>query len=618
MPSLAPRLQLALFLLVGGASVRSPAAALDGDPRRQSAPSVQAPAEVFTALSPERRTLWRPGVAGGIPARTRVCRTLDAGAFGQGAVDATAAIQSAIDACPPGQVLQLSAGTFTVGTTGTYLLVNRSITLRGAGPGRTTLRKPNGATAGSYRPGPVPAPVLVVGAARFDDGQGRSVPLTADAVKGASSVSVGSAAGLAAGQYVLLDELSNASWQPDPTGRGKVWASPDWRVVWQRHLPPQPFDDPWPDAAAWFSRPDRPTNEIKQIERVSGNTVYFTTPVHIRYRAAQSAQLATFGQPFVEQAGVEDLTVTGGDSSNVVFTFAASCWARRVESTGWLEYGVLLSSAFRIEVRESYVHDAAWPEPGGAGYGIGLSHGTSEDLVENCILRRANKMMVAQSAGTASVFGYNFVDDGMIGSQPHWIEVGLNASHMAGSHHVLFEGNDGFNWDSDKTHGGAILHTVFRNHLRGVRTGFGDAASASHVPKRCAGAQAYSYWHSFVGNVLGVRDGMRGWTYESGSMGTPSVFLLGWDDVRPWPVDPKVAATTLRHGNLDFLGGAVRWDPAIADHALPPSLYLARAPDFFRAGRGHTWPWVDPTGPTPLHTLPARARFEAGTPFQQP
>ena len=48
---------------------------------------------------------------------------------------------------------------------------------------------------------------------------------------------------------------------------------------------------------------------------------------------------------------------------------------------------------------------------------------------------------------------------------PSWIEVGLNASHMVGPHHVLFEGNYGFNWDSDKTHGNAIYHTIFRNHL---------------------------------------------------------------------------------------------------------------------------------------------------------
>ena len=92
--------------------------------------------------------------------------------------------------------------------------------------------------------------------------------------------------------------------------------------------------------------------------------------------------------------------------------------------------------------------------------------------------------MVARSSGTASVFGYNYVDDGYINTNTSWIEVGLNASHMVGPHHVLFEGNYGFNCDSDKTHGNAIYHTVFRNHLRGIRRDFGDSGGGNG-PKRC-------------------------------------------------------------------------------------------------------------------------------------
>jgi hypothetical protein len=30
------------------------------------------------------------------------------------------------------------------------------------------------------------------------------------------------------------------------------------------------------------------------------------------------------------------------------------------------------------------------------------------------------------------------------------------------------------------------------------------------------------------------------------------------------------------------------------------------------------WPWVDAAGATKLHTLPAKARYDAGTPFTQP
>ncbi len=242
----------------------------------------------------------------------------------------------------------------------------------------------------------------------------------------------------------------------------------------------------------------------------------------------------------------------------------------------------------------------------------------------------ANKVMVARSAGAGSVFGYNYVDKGYINTVDGWLEVGLNASHMAGSHHVLFEGNHGFNWDSDHTHGNAIYHTVFRNHLGGVRSAFtnpfngnrvDDATQTGNKPKRCAGASAYSYWMSFLGNVMGAPGRMTGWTYDvtgPNGMESPAIWLLGWDNVSPQPYDAEVAATTIRHGNFDYLTNTVQWDPNAADHTLPASLYLSKKPDFFNAGRGYVWPWVEPEGATKLYTLPAKARYDAGAPFAQP
>jgi hypothetical protein len=62
----------------------------------------------------------------------------------------------------------------------------------------------------------------------------------------------------------------------------------------------------------------------------------------------------------------------------------------------------------------------------------------------------------------------------------------------------------------------------------------------------------------------------------------------------------------------------VVWEASNANHNLPPSLYLAGKPAFFSAGSGYAWPWVNPTGTPQLQTLPAKARFDAGTPFAQP
>src|ERR1700748_3812164 len=81
---------------------------------------------------------------------------------------------------------------------------------------------------------------------------------------------------------------------------------------------------------------------------------------------------------------------------------------------------------------------------------------------------------------------------------PTWVEVGLNASHMAGPHHVLFEGNYSQNFDSDYTHGNATYLTVFRNSLSGQRRSFTDGGNI-----RTVGLAYGSWWDTFIGNVLG-------------------------------------------------------------------------------------------------------------------
>ncbi|HEX9487763.1 MAG TPA: glycosyl hydrolase family 28-related protein, partial [Gemmatimonadales bacterium] len=65
-------------------------------------------------IPPERITVWNPGVPGGIPVRTTVCATISASTYGNGTTDAAAAINSALAACPSGQVVMLPAGTYLV------------------------------------------------------------------------------------------------------------------------------------------------------------------------------------------------------------------------------------------------------------------------------------------------------------------------------------------------------------------------------------------------------------------------------------------------------------------------------------------------------------------------
>jgi hypothetical protein len=497
-------------------------------------------------------------------------------------------------------------------------------------------------------------PILIVGPQRWTAADNASSQnLIVDGMKDASSVTLANAGScFAAGQFVLLDEKSGASWKPtgvnypdngntNPATPVQVWAGD--RVWWQMHLPHQkwiddsgnansagPYDNTpgqSPGAMGWFSRSDRPINEIKEIASVSDNTITFTSPLTISYRVSHQAQLTRYGganRPVV-MASVESLSMFGGADGELQFKNCAYCWARNVEVAQFLGHGIDIVGSFRTEIRDSYIHTASWPRPGGGAYLLAITSGSSEALIENNILIDANKQMVANSAGAGSVVGYNYGDDSWIDYQPGWIEVGLNASHMTGSHHVLFEGNYSNNFDSDYTHGNSIYLTAFRNWFSGKRRDFADTAGAfGNI--RTVGAMYGSQWLSFVGNVLGRKGEMAGWHYTVAAMSCdssgnnctgknsnwsdPDIWKLGYDRWEATP-DPKVLNTIIRDGNYDFLTNSQKWHNTPDGFAIPDSLYLKAKPAFFG---NNPWPWVNPATGS-LAILPAKARFDDGTYF---
>lgn len=339
----------------------------------------------------------------------------------------------------------------------------------------------------------------------------------------------------------------------------------------------------------------------------------YSRVAHIHPKAARGALGTRLRTP----------TAVGGGNGGVRFENTAYSWAKNIEVTTWYGEGVALDGSYRTELRDSYIHDGAWPEPGGAGYAISLASASSELLIENNISVRANKVILARSSGAGSVVAYNYMDHGYIATEPWWIEVGINGSHMVGSHHMLFEGNQSFNLDTDDTHGNSTYHTFYRNWVTSVRSRFTDAftgdlvddgAQTGNGPKRAAGASTYSYWMTYVGNVLGapgITTEANGYVDDSTDWTTHSsaIWLLGWNGNVPYTTDPNVASTAVRDGNWDALLGKQTWLNG-STAVLPPSFYLTSKPSFFGS---KPWPWVDPTSGT-TYTLPAKARYDAGTP----
>jgi hypothetical protein len=516
-------------------------------------------------IPPDRSTVWKPGIPGGVPIRTTVCATVSASTYGNGANDATAGIQSAINSCPSGQVVQLSAGTFKIA--GGPLFIQKGITLRGAGPTKTTLTKPYGTNEA----------VVVIGHRWLS--YGTAVNLTSNAVKGQYSVTVASASGLTVGQLVLIDKLTDPS---------LTW----WGL------------NATTDSKGWFSRSNRPITQMMEIATINGNTITFTTPFHTTFDTAYTAQLVTFPAVATRSAGIEDLKVYGGEGGdgggNIYFEYAMYSWAKNVESAWSVGGSGRLYKSFRCEIRDSYFHDTPDPNPGGAGYGLDISKASSDNLLENNISVGFNKVIVMRASGGGNVVAYNYMDDGFGAGYKTIPEVGVNGSHMTTPHHELFEGNWGFNLGGDSYWGNSVYMTFFRNQASGLRGNVTGNGLQDTSNRRMVEVPENHWSYTFVGNVLGF-PGMTaapftGFVYEGGAYDS---------SVPVWVITSTARPTLLRDGNFDYVTNQVRWDRP--PQTIPNSLYLSTKPAFFGNCQ---WPWVDPTGPTKVFTLPARARFQ--------
>ena len=524
-----------------------------------------------------------------------------------------------------------------------------------------------------------------------------ATPLAADAAQGQTTIQVTSTSGFTVGSWVLIDEASGAGWVADPmnqwTGNGSVWAASDWlsssgspatgRVLWAKAQSNSwDFGSAYPYQAntpgCWYSYCDRVTSELHEIASIgSGScpgtncTLTFDDPLTVAFRQSGNHDAQVYaklygnnsgiGPPisFLEEASVENLSLLRAPEGGLEVELCVNCWVKNTEVGDWYGGGISIAYSARSELNTVYVHHCWNSVNNGGEYPLSLDSASTEMLITNSITNFAGKGMVARAGGAGSVISYNYIDDTMYDAESgigdYWLDMGINASHYSGPHHVLFEGNWGDNLDNDNTHGNSMYMTFFRNVGSGFRTPFTDPSVGGLVddftgkgyycpnglasceswtpgPLRAAGPMGYNYWFAYVGNVLGTSGqstAANGWTY-SGDFTVSRIFMLGWGGGGGGQ-DPNLDGVTgsyiLINGNYDFLNNAVTWKGLPI--TLPDSFYLSGEPAFFSAGSGYPWPWVTPTGSQAIQTgpsgcggtcsgLPAQARWQAGTPFVQP
>jgi hypothetical protein len=561
-------------------------------------------------LDTDITTVWNPGILAdtllnqplgpnGLPVRTTVCATLTPGQ--------ASTLQSTLDGCASGSVVELQAGTYTVPAT---INVPSGVVLRGAGSSGS------GATIVALASGQV-GPVLAIGPgttydqACYQDSYATAVPLTADAKKETTTVSVaaGSSSAFAAGDLALIDQ------------------SDDTAVVNEG------------DCLYFKRKPAWGVSERVEIASVSGGTLTLSTPLHWTFQTSQTAQISKVSTPITRWAGVEHLRVQGGNgvdqydgqkAGGIDVSNAAYSWIEDVQTDGTLTgMHVTLTGAYRCVVRDSHFHNSALYGFGVDNYGIVTRCGAADNLIENNIARYMDKPILFNNSGGGNVVGYNYADnEWSIDTQGDDAcqEVTIDC-HCSFPHMELLEGNYAPHMGASNTHGNAGYLTYFRNYASSQLSPTPIVWSQSDVTQTCSvtslqfdgPSSAYpgagDNHMTAVGNVLGsTADAALGvpvslgtatasQTYEGyDGTGNATIFLLGGAS--------DLSLTTLWwQSNFDTVNKKVMVNPAVTTTVLPASLYRATRPAWWPAGT--PWPWAGSDLTPMVGKLPAQVASAA-------
>lgn len=530
-------------------------------------------------LPADRAVKWEGnvGVKGDIPTRTTIYKTLSP----SGGDDATA-IQTAINNCPAGQVVKLSAGTFSVSSP---ITLKSEVTLRGSGMGSTVIKGTSG-MPGAY----------LVGIKSSSYSLGTPVAISSGLAKGSSTISTSTAHGLAAGDVILIDQLNNAQDTPPVTNVGK-------------------------GACTWCGRSSgtRSLGQMVQVASVpSATTATLEMPLYWKYDSSLAPQVTKI-KGITKNAGVEELTVNnlvsassrqGGSGGTIAMTGSSNSWLYKVEAIGSYQTMVRIYGSYRNTIRGSKFHGVA-PMDGsqygsGRGYAVWLNPYASANLIENNQLYDLTAVFLINGSVSGNVISYNYVSD-LNGAPANWNR-GIIVFHGAHPMMNLIEGNisDGRHV-ADNVWGSSSHNTFFRNR-HNLTSGLTGGTWNVDIQKN-------QQYYNIVGNVIGNAGYENFLEFQNQnitiSSGQKSIYRFGYTsdgDSSASGNDPNAYYTALRHGNWDSFNRTVTWSGS-DDRVLPPSLYLKSQPAWWGYPQ---WPAI---GPDVSPMFPPVGVIGKGTPW---
>ena len=562
---------------------------------------------------PSGRTIdWtQVGVPGGIPdANWPVCQTVAP----SGGADDSTAIQNAINACPAGSVVALTAGTYTLHRSGTVCvgksddygtgvyeaglcLTDKSIVLRGAGPEQTVLKYGDGAS------------IISMGETYLSSSQVSMIPVTSTAAQGATQLTLSKIGGITANSYVVVTQTNPTDTDGNPLVNTSGYTGDC--------------------SGCGHDMTNYQMQQIDQVTAVSGNTITLARPLYFTYSNAPQV----FALPMVQSVGLENLRVIGTASSGTGLVFkninieaCAKCWVHNVESDWAVDKAnIYLSDTYENGISNNYLYQG-FNHNSGSDYAMLLEFRNSEDLIENNIIR-AGRHATPQSGGAGNVYAYNYELDDYMGEYHNSLpETQAHAPHP---YMNLWEGNVTPNWEFDFAHGSSSHNTMFRNYVDMTNTD-PDTNQPMTGGLIALNIAYYSNYDNIVGNAFGPYGSTcKATAYETDADAAEVngvIYQIGYydDGGSPSPnltLSAKVGKTLLRGGNWDCVTKSVVWSnnaPAgnftasyLAEQTLPNSLVFSSAPAYF-AATGAVWPPINPAASTVVNEIPAQICYNEG------
>lgn len=509
------------------------------------------------------------GIPGGIPERTTICKTIGPAVYGNGATDATEAIQAALDNCPDGQVVYLPAGIYLIGD---IIWMDDFDTLRGAGPGITILQHTGHSTPMVCMCGPISSQIVDL----------HKTYNVIEASKDSKVITLASTTEITPGDVLLINQL-NDSVIVDPVGvQGKC-------------------------TFCGYERGDRALGQYVGVTAIAGNQVYLNVPLHWTYDTRLDPwAYQVDADAMIRQAGLEDLTLTQDTpevTEMIAMQGAQYSWIKNVEVENVKNGGMYVINSLQNEIRKCYVHTGIAGYGRGRGYGISLAMYSSNNLVEDNILSTIDGGGIATYSGASgNVISYNYFHNIMF-DDPWWLIASPAINHGAHPKMNLWEGNIAYKAEADFIHGSSSYNTIFRSQSKGWQS---ETTTARNNAIEIA---TKNYYMNVVGSVLGTPgksnryEVLPGQSYDDSKENV--IWAMGVDN---GVYDFNVAPTLLRHGNFDYVTNSVIWDPTIPNHDLPASLYVTQKPNWWC--QETPWPPIGPDVAGLVNKIPAERRFE--------